>query len=152
MNKIFIVAGLIAAFGAGYGLADLKWESDFSKFKLDAEKDYSALLEKKIKADKENQARITSIEQDYQSTLSNQKKRYEKTIADLRANFKPSGVYDGAPSGTGMPRNGKDSPELICYTRSELYNRIAKTLAIGNRCDKLAIDYATLLRMVNGNE
>jgi hypothetical protein len=148
IKKIAIAVALLAAFGGGYGLSDTIWERKYAEFRLSAEKDYSALLEKKIESDRANRSRISEIEKTHQSTLSEQKKRYEKTIASLRANFKPSGVSGCPPSGDGVPRDGGDSPELVCYTRSELYRRISETLAIGNRCDKLAINYATLLKIV----
>lgn len=152
IKKIAIAVALLAAFGGGYGLSDMSWERKYAEFRLSAEKDYSALLEKKIESDRANRSRISEIEKTHQSTLSEQKKRYEKTIASLRANFQPSGVSGCPPSGDGVSRDGGDSSELICYTRSELYRRISETLAIGNRCDKLAINYATLLKVIENEK
>lgn len=152
IKKIAIAVAFLAAFGGGYGLSDVIWERKYAEFRLSAEKDYSALLEKKIESDRINRSRISEIEKTHQSTLSEQKKRYEKTIASLRANFQPSGVSGCPPSGDGVPRDGNDSASLVCYTRSELYRRISETLAIGNRCDKLAIDYATLLKVIENEK
>ena len=152
IKKIAIVVVLLAAFGGGYGLSDMSWGRKYAEFRLSAEKDYSALLEKKIESDRANRSRISEIEKTHQSTLSEQKKRYEKTIASLRANFQPSGVSSCPPSGDGVPRDGNDSASLVCYTRNELYRRISETLAIGNRCDKLAINYATLLKVIENEK
>lgn len=152
IKKIAIAVALLAAFGGGYGLSDVIWERKYAEFSLSAERDYSALLEKKIESDRANRSRISEIEKTHQSTLSEQKKLYEKTIASLRANFQPSGVSGCPPSGDGVPRDGNDSASLVCYTRNELYRRISETLAIGNRCDKLAISYATLLKVIENEK
>lgn len=150
-KTVALIGGAVFCFAAGYFEAEKAAKLEFSKFKLEAEKDYSALLKKKIDADKANAARIAELSQAHQSEIQKQKQSYEKVIANLRTNFKPRGVPSGAAGGGGMPRNNSDSRKFICYTEAEFYERVARSLAIANRCDKLAIDYATLLRMVKPN-
>lgn len=146
---VALIAGAVFCFAAGYYEAEKTAKLEFSKFKLEAEQDYSALLKKKIDADKANAARIAELDQAHQSAIRKQKQSYEKTIANLRTNYKPSGVPSGTAGGGGVSGGGNDSSEFVCYSESEFYERVARSLAIANRCDKLAIDYATLLRMVN---
>lgn len=149
LKVVALIAGAVFCFAAGYYEAEKTAKLEFSKFKLEAEKDYSALLRKKIDADKANAARIAKLDKAHQSAIQKQKQSYEKTIANLRTNYKPSGVPSGTASGGSMPRSGDDSREFVCYSEAEFYERIARSLAIANRCDKLAIDYATLLRMIH---
>lgn len=150
-KTVALIGGAVFCFAAGYFEAEKTAKLEFSKFKLDAEKDYSALLKKKIDADRANAAKIAELSKSHQSAIQKQKESYEKVIANLRTNFKPRGVPSDTAGGGGMPRNDSNSREFVCYTETEFYERIARSLAIANRCDKLAIDYATLLKMVKPN-
>lgn len=152
MNKVAIVLGVVAVFGAGYFLADTLWERDFAEFKLKAEKDYSALLEKKLEADKQNREQVSRLESEYLTTINEQKQSYEKTIADIRRNFKPSGVSKCPSSGDGVPRADSDTSELVCYRRADLQHKIEQSLAITRDADRLAVKYNTLLNMVKKND
>lgn len=152
MNKVAIVLGVVAVFGAGYFLADTLWERDFAEFKLKAEKDYSALLEKKLAADDENRKRVNELETKYLTTINEQKQSYEKTISDMRRNFKPSGVSKCPSSGDGVPRADSDSAELVCYRRADLQHKIEQSLAITRDADRLAVKYNTLLNMVKRHD
>lgn len=148
-KTVALVAGAVFCFAAGYYEAEKTAKLEFSKFKLEAEKDYSSLLKKKIDADKANAARMAELDEEHQSAIRKQKQSYEKTIANLRANYKPRGVPSGAAGGGGMSRNDSDPRGFVCYSETEFYDRVARSLAVASRCDKLAIDYSTLLRMIN---
>lgn len=148
-KAVALVAGAVFCFAAGYYEAEKTAKLEFSKFKLEAEKDYSTLLKKKIDSDKANAARMAKLDEEHQSAIRKQKQSYEKTIANLRTHYKPNGVPSGAAGGGGMSRNDSDSRGFVCYSETEFYDRIARSLAVASRCDKLAIDYATLIRMIN---
>lgn len=152
MNKVAIVLGVVAVFGAGYFLADTLWERDFAEFKLKAEKDYSALLEKKLESDRINREQVSRLESEYLTTINEQKQSYEKTIANMRRNFKPSGVSKCPPSGDGVPRADSDTSELVCYRRADLQHKIEQSLAITRDADRLAVKYNTLLNMVQKHD
>lgn len=152
MNKVAIVLGVVAVFGAGYFLADTLWERDFAEFKLKAEKDYSALLEKKLEADRQNREQVSRLESEYLTTINEQKQSYEKTIANMRANFKPSGVSKCPDGGNGVSRADSDTSELVCYRRADLQHKIEQSLAITRDADRLAVKYNTLLNMVKKND
>lgn len=150
-SKIFLgVIAVLAVFTFGYKTADNLWERKYLEFKLNAEKEYSALLESKIEADQVNRQRINAVETKYTKELNEQKAVYEKTIANLRDNFTPSGVFDCTSSGECMPRTSGSTSEFVCYRTTDLQQRIARSLAIGYRADQLAIKYNTLLKIVKG--
>lgn len=148
-EKLFLIAmTVISIFTFGYLTADGIWEKKYLKFKLDSEKEYSALLESKIEADQVNRLRVNAVETKYVNELQEQKDVYEKTIANLRMHFTPSGVFNCTANGQCMPRTNNDTSEFVCYRTGDLQRRIEESLAIANRADELALKYNTLLKMV----
>lgn len=148
-SRIFlIVFTFIGVFTFGYLTADGIWEKKYLEFKLKAEKDYSALLESKIEADQAHRLRVNAVETKYVNELQEQKDVYEKTIANLRRHFTPSGVFNCTANGKCVPRTNSDTSEFICYRTCDLQNRIEQSLAIADRADQLALKYNTLLKMV----
>lgn len=148
-SKLLILsfAGFLGAHFNG-----IYYRNKIDTFKLDAERQYSALLLKKIETDKQNQAKITEIEANSVKQLDEQKRKYEKTISNLRNNFKPSGVLKCPSSGNSVSRTNNNPSEVICYTRDELQRRIEQTLAIGHECDQLALKYNSLLKICGGSK
>lgn len=152
-DKIFLIAvAVISIFTFGYLTADGIWEKKYLKFKLDSEKEYSALLESKIEADQANRLRVNAVETKYLRELDEQKAVYEKTIVNLRNHFTPSGVFNCTSSGKCVPRTSDDTSEFICYRTGDLQRRIEQSLAIGQRADQLALKYNTLLKIVKGEK
>lgn len=151
MNKAFIIGvAVLIIYGFGYYTADQKWERDFLEFKLNSEKEYSALLEEKIKSDSENKNRISAVERKFLTELNAQKVTYEQVISDLHNNFHPSGVSSCPACKNSVSRPNSDTTELVCYTRSELRRKVAQSVAIGHEADELALKYNALLEVVNG--
>lgn len=149
MNKYVAVGLCVVAFGLGYAMCDNVWDRKYLAFKASAEKDYSSLLEKKIEADRANQAKINAIESRRIEDVEALKKEYEKTIADVRANFKPSGVLDCPTGKDSVPRTDNNTSELVCYRKSELLARIEASMAIAKRADELALKYNALVNLIN---
>lgn len=148
-SRIFLIAfTFIGVFTFGYLTADGIWEKKYLEFKLKAEKDYSALLESKIEADQANRLRVNAVETKYVNELQEQKDVYEKTIANLRKHFTPSGVFNCTANGQCVPRTNSNTSEFVCYRTGDLQRRIEESLAIANRADELALKYNTLLKMV----
>ena len=137
------VYGLVACaiFALGYGSATYKAKLDFTEYQLEVQKKIAEL-------NRSNTERVRAIEFENQDNLTKQKENYEKTIADLRRNFKPSGVFK-CPK---LPTAGAGSPELICYTRTELRSKIESTLAIAREADELAVKYNSLLKICGENK
>lgn len=152
-GKIFLIAvAVISIFTFGYLTADGIWEKKYLKFKLDSEKEYSALLESKIEADQANRLRVNAVETKYTKELQNQKVIYEKTISNIRSHFVPNGVFDCSTSGQCVPRSSDSTSEFVCYRTSDLRSKIEQTLAIGRDADNLALKYNTLLNIVEGQK
>lgn len=149
---LLIVFTFIGVFTFGYLTADGIWEKKYLEFKLKSEKEYSALLEQKIEADQANRLRVNTIEKEYLNELDTQKREYEKIIAVMHDSFHPSGVSNCPASGDGVPRTSDDTAKLVCYARTELQRRIAKSLVIANRADELAVKYNALLKIVKGEK
>lgn len=152
-SKIFLIAiAVIGVFTFGYLTADGIWEKKYLEFKLKAEKEYSALLESKIEADQANRLRVNAVETKYVNELNEQKAIYEKTIANLRNHFTPSGVFSCTASGQCVPRTSNDTSEFVCYRRSELLYRIEKTLAIGRDAQRVNLQYKVLLEIIENGK
>lgn len=139
---------LLGAYFFGHSVASTKAELDFTRFKLQSEQAYSALLAEKQRQDAQYAAKMRDLENNHIDAVAQLKSEYDKTIANLRKSFKPSGVRQCAKSGD----NGTPAPDgaskLVCYTASDLRDRIEQSLAIGARCDKLATDYNALLKVI----
>ena len=152
VKEVLIVVTVIAVYGFGYYNCNQSWELRYSEFRTESEKQYNDLLKEKIAIDNANREKVNAIERDFLEQIQKQKVKYEKDIADLRTNFKPSGVYTNAASGVGMSRTDNDPAELICYTRGELQRKIESTLDIARECDELALKYNALLEIAGGNK
>lgn len=136
------------AYYFGYDTAQTKADLAFNAFKLQAEKEYNALLEKNTLWERHYQDKLQAIEADRLFSLVEQKQKYEETIAALRSDDL-SGVSKCRSAGEdGGKATAGSTGELVCYTRSDLLARIKATLALGARADKLAADYNTLLKII----
>ena len=150
MNIKLISVAVVAVFGIGYMTADHLAEVEFTEYKLRMEQEKSELQYEIDVLNRENRARIRSLEFEHQRQLDLKKDEYEKTINDLRDNFNPSGVRDCPSTSSNVSRPDSDSTGLVCYTESELRGKIERSLAIANEADQLAVKYATVLKMVEG--
>lgn len=139
--KLIYGLAVCAIFALGYGSATYKAKLDFTEYQLEVQKKIAEL-------NRSNTERVRAIEFENQDNLNKQKESYEKTIADLRRNFKPSGVLK-CPK---LPTAGTNSPELICYTKAELQRKIEGTLAIAREADELAVKYNSLLKIHEVNQ
>ena len=99
----------------------------------------------------------------YQSKIEELEKEHEKTIKDFEAEkikIKDSISISSADLSECLQRSelyrkklseaGVKS-DLECFSRSELRERIKRTLDIGSRCDKLAEKYNSLLNVCRKN-
>lgn len=140
-------ATLGAAFLLGVYVTSNAYEEKIAEYKLEAEKQLSDLLQQKIESDKRNSARVAQAELAGLKELEELKETYEKTIADLRADFKPSGVSKCPKPDSSVSRTDSDSTELICYSRAELQSKIEQSMALAREADELAVKYNMLLKI-----
>lgn len=139
---------LLGAYLFGHSVASTKAELEFTRFKLQSEQAYSALLAEKQRQDTQYAVKIRELENEHVEAVTELRAEYDKTIANLRKSFKPSGVRKCPESGNNGAPALNSSRELVCYSASDLRARIEQSLAIGARCDKLATDYNTLLKVI----
>lgn len=139
---------LLGAYLFGHSVASTKAELEFTKFKLESEQAYSTLLAEKQKQANEYAASVHKLQSEHLSAVDKIKSDYDATIANLRKSFKPSGVRECPASGAGGAPAPDGASGLVCYTKADLHERVAKSVDIGARCDKLATDYNTLLRLI----
>lgn len=149
--KDWVTGALIfGAFALGAYLTSNAYEEKINEYKLEAEKQLSELLQQKIESDKRNSARVAQAELAGLKELEELKETYEKTISDLRRNFKPSGVRKCSEPSNSVPRTDQNAPELVCYSKDELRGKIEKSLAIAREADELAVKYNSLLKLHEG--
>lgn len=134
----------------GYSTASTKAALEFTQFKYESEQAYNALLSEKLEQARIYADKMSKLEVAHSKELREQASEFDKTIADLRRSFKPSGVLsnNSAQSGNSGETAPNSSRSVICYTANELRNRVEASLAIAARCDKLAADYNTLLKLI----
>lgn len=150
MNKYLIVGCAVSVWLIGYMTADHLAEMEFTEYKLQMEREKSELQYEIEVLNRENRARIRSLEFEFQNQLDKQQDAYEKTIADLRNDFKPSGVRDCPSTNSNVSRPDSDTSGIVCYTEAELRRKIEESLAIAHEADGLAVKYATVLKIVEG--
>lgn len=150
MNNYVIIGCAVALFGFGYGVADYKASVEFTEYKLAAEQKQNALEDEIEALNKENENLVRSMEQEAIEQLTEQKETYEKIIDDLRTRLGTDGVFIDSRNCSDLPRTSEDSRGFVCYTESDLHRKIEKSLAIAHEADQLAVKYATVLKIVEG--
>lgn len=150
-----ISAAVISAaviFGAGFGIAYKLGEAKFTEYQLKVVTEKAELQDKINKLNAENRKRVNELEVETQTLLAKQKEQHEKTIRDIRRDFKPSGVYDCSRSNTSLSRTNDDTANLVCYRESELRRKIERSLAIGNEADEMNLKCNALHKLIKGYE
>lgn len=150
MNNYLIVGCAVGLFGFGYGVATYKANVEFMEYQIEAEHKVNMLREEIKVLNKENENLVRAMEQEAIEQLQEQKESYEKIIDDLRNSIGTDGVFDSSRSCDGLSGDGKDSPKLVCYTEADLHRKVEKSLAIAHEADQLAVKYATVLKIVEG--
>lgn len=135
----------------GYDFADTRCKLEFAEYRNKAESEYAALLSERIESAQTYSERVRALETKHAADLQKQRTEYDTAIADLQRDFKPDGVLAGADrtkSGDSARPAADSSRGVVCYTATELRDKIAQSLVIAAECDKLATDYAALLNLI----
>ena len=135
----------------GYDFADTRCKLEFAEYQNKAEAEYTALLKERVQSAQTYSERVRELETKHAADLQKQKTDYDEVIANMQRDFKPDGVLASSEntSGGDSARPTADSSRgVVCYTATELRDKIAKSLAIAAECDKLATDYAALLNLI----
>lgn len=151
-SGVFVLLAAVALSAyLGYGFADNRCKLEFAEYRNKAESEYAALLSERIESAQTYSKRVHELETKHAADLQKQRTEYDTAIADLQRDFRPDGVLAGADrtKGGDSARPIADSSRgTVCYTKTELRDKIAKSLAIAAECDKLATDYAALLNLI----
>lgn len=104
-----------------------------------------------------NQSRINELISNQLINEENIKNEYEKVISDLR-----DGKYDVSDgmhigkdcsaTSNAVSAGTTDTSNLICFTESELYRKIERSMAIAKEADQLAVKYNTLLEVCKAEQ
>lgn len=149
--NIKLIGGIIALFCAfigGYRYADVKAEGEFTSYKLEYQLKYNAILQDKLDQEAKYAEKIDELENERLKDIENLNNEHAKALANLKRSFKPSGVSK-CTDGRQPTTKASGATELVCYRSDELQLRIAKSLAIGTQCDKLKLNYQTLLKLID---
>lgn len=144
-----LASGLSCYFG--YQYASRKCELQFAEYRNKAESEYSALLRERIKSAQTYSERVRELETKHAADLQQQKTDYDEVIANMQRDFRPDGVLASSEDTNGGDNRGSavdSARDVVCYTKTELRDKIAQSLVIAAECDKLATDYAALLDLI----
>lgn len=157
MNKNLIVVyiiSILAAFASGWGFSSLTYDKEKERYHAEKEELLQKALAEKAEIERQNRERVAKIERENEKARETERVKYEKQIAAIRKNFKPSGTVavtglcdKCSGSGNNLSGAGGNSEELVCYEKSELQRKIIGTLAIGAECNGIANDYNALLKV-----
>lgn len=97
------------------------------------------------------QSKINQIVNEHVENEERIRNEYQTVIDGLRDNqFEFNGVRD-CPTAetTTKPMSGSTgtAPDLVCYSKSELQEKIARSLAIAEECDEIAEKYNRLIEV-----
>lgn len=91
--------------------------------------------------------KIKTLEGEHERTLQElETAQFSNTVTGVNCvvSNAVNSLHKDSDSKTTVPTAG-NKPDLICYTRSELQSKVARSLAITKEADELAIRYKALL-------
>lgn len=145
MKYIFII---ISAFAFGWYVNGVRLNLEFTEFKLDAEKQYSKLLEDKILNEKVLKNEITRLEQEKQSAVDDINDSYNSLLIKYNSLYSDSRNSNSKDSMPNSP-DTTNRPTATCNCKSSSKSRqsVREILEVGKECDLLAERYNRLLKL-----
>lgn len=149
LKNILAILFCLVCFSCGYWCCSVQYSLEIEEYKVSAEKQKNQLLEEISQQEKFSRETINKIERENLVKQEQLKNEYETIIADMHNKYvlADSVQCDSSRSSSNMQETKPNTSNLRCYTESELYRKIEKSLAIGQECDKLAEQYNTLLKV-----
>lgn len=149
LKNILVTLFCLVCFSCGYWCCSVQYSLEIEEYKVSAEKQKNQLLEEISQQEKFSRETINKIERENLVKQEQLKNEYETIIADMHDNYvlRDSVQCDSSGSSNSVQETKPNTSNLRCYTESELYRKIEKSLAIGQECDKLAEQYNTLLKV-----
>ena len=74
---------------------------------------------------------------------------YERQVADYKRtidSYIDADRLSDSSACKDLPRASGDQPGLVCYTRADIQEKVAESLALAAECDQLAIRYRALVK------
>lgn len=149
LKNILVTLFCLVCFSCGYWCCSVQYSLEIEEYKVSAEKQKNQLLEEISQQEKFSRETINKIERENLVKQEQLKNEYETIIADMHNKYvlADSVQCDSSRSSINMQETKPNTSNLRCYTESELYRKIERSLAITKECDKLALDYNALLKV-----
>lgn len=149
LKNILVTLFCLACFYCGYWCCSVQYSLEIEEYKLSVEKQKNQLLEEISQKEKFSRETINKIERENLEKQEQLKNEYETIIADMHNKYvlADSVQCDSSRSANSVQETKPNTSNLRCYTESELYRKIERSLAITKECDKLALDYNALLKV-----
>lgn len=149
LEKIVLMCACLFCFFCGYYWCYAQYSLKIKEYQIKVEQEKSQLLLNIAKIESETRSKIESIERDNLEKEEALKNEYENTIISLRSNYVISDIVQCENTGSAKRVSEKaiNTDNLRCFKEHELYEKIERSLAIANECDKLANDYNALLKI-----
>lgn len=149
LKNILVTLFCLVCFSCGYWCCSVQYSLEIEEYKVSAEKQKNQLLEEISQQEKFSRETINKIERENLVKQEQLKNEYETIIADMHNKYvlADSVQCDSSRSSSNMQETKPNTSNLRCYTESELYRKIERSLAITKECDKLALDYNALLKV-----
>ena len=145
MKYIFII---ISAFAFGWYVNGVRLNLEFTEFKLDAEKQYSKLLEDKELNEKVLRDEMERLEQEKQSAVDDINASYNSLLAKYNSLYSDSRYSNRKDSMSNSPdTTNRLTTTCTCQSSSKSRQGITEALEVGRDCDLLAERYNRLLKL-----
>lgn len=135
----YIAAAAIAAVVLAYGIG--RWQGSAAERRAcEAEIHAAELTAERQARETERRAREAqnAIVQDYEHQISD----YRRTV-DAYVDADRLSDTSTCPK---LPKASGAQPGLVCYTRADIQEKVAESLALAAECDEIAIRYKALVR------
>lgn len=149
LKNILVTLFCLACFSCGYWCCSVQYSLEIEEYKVSAEKQKNQLLEEISQQEKFSRETINKIERENLVKQEQLKNEYETIITNMHDKYvlADSVQCDSSRSAANVQEAKPNTSNLRCYTESELYRKIERSLAITKECDKLALDYNALLKV-----
>lgn len=143
----------VFVFGGGYYLgnsdAKQKYTIEEQAKEIEYQSKVNALVDQVRSQEIANQSRINDIMSNHVISEEAIRNEYEKIIEDLRSDklVIANSLHIGKECATSasVSTASRDTSDLICFTKGELYAKIERSMAIASEADRLADKYNALL-------
>lgn len=152
----FISLAFLLVFIKGYyygsSTTEHRYELKIAKQQEDYQAKFIELHTSLMEKEHELQEKANKTEEQAQKEIELARGDYESVISDIHSDkYIPSGLYNTTTAKSAdcpMPKATANTDNIKCYTERELRSRIERSLAIGEKCNELAIKYNNLLLFV----